>query len=284
MPHLVLGTAITHIYMFPPFPLTSRYLVKLNRERVSVVMISPVWPNKPMFPILLNSLRSEPSSIHGRPPTTSHLACITRSGKARRLSEWVINIITQSWRSSTNSSYSNAWWQWDSWCFERNTDPLSSPITDILEFLREHFDSGKQYRIINTLRSAISMTHDDIDGVRVGQYPLICRFLKGVYNTRPPAPRYSSIWDVDVVLSYLSSLPDNENLSFQILTHKVAMLMALSNADRCSDLAAVDLNFRSYRGEGVVFTIPGLTKSRRSGPSLQAFYPSFQATRNFVQC
>jgi len=128
------------------------------------------------------------------------------------------------------------------------------------------------------------MTHDDIDGVRIGQHPPICRFLKGVYNTRLLAPRYSSTWDVDVILSYLPSVPDNENLSFQILTHKVAMLMALSNADRCSDPAVLDLNFESYRGEGVVFAIPGLTKSRRSGPSLQAFYPSFQATRNFVQC
>ena len=124
------------------------------------------------------------------------------------------------------------------------------------------------------------MMHDDIHGVsftvRVGQHPLICRFLKGVYNTRPPAPKYScSTWDVDVFLSYLSSLPDNKDLSFQILTHEVAMWMTLSNADRCSDLAMLDLNFRSYRGEGVVFTIPGLTKFRRSGSPLQAFYPKF---------
>jgi len=148
-------------------------------------------------------------------------------------------------------------------------------VSEVLEFLCEHVDAGKKYRTINTLRSAISMTHDDVDGVRVGQHPLVSRFLKGVYNSRPPAPRYSTTWDVDVVLAYLSSLPDNENLSFQMLTHKVAMLMALSNADRCSDLAALDLNFRSYRTDGVLFTIPGLTKTRRSGPPLQAFYPSF---------
>jgi hypothetical protein len=53
------------------------------------------------------------------------------------------------------------------------------------------------------------------------------------------------------------------------------MLMALSNADRSSDLAALDLNFRAYTGDGVRFVIPGLTKTRRNGPPLEVFYPSF---------
>ena len=68
---------------------------------------------------------------------------------------------------------------------------------------------GKQYRTINTLRSAISMSHNEIDGTRVGQHPLVSRFLKGVFNNRPPAPKYSSTWDVDVVLNYIKNLPDN---------------------------------------------------------------------------
>ena len=136
---------------------------------------------------------------------------------------------------------------------------------------------GKQYRTINSLRSAISMTHEEVDGARIGQHPLISRFLKGIYNSRPPAPRYSATWDVDVILTYLSNLPGNEDLSFQLLTHKVAMLMALSNADtcRCSDLAALDLNFRSFLPDGVQFIIPGQTKSRSGGPPIKAFYPTF---------
>ena len=145
----------------------------------------------------------------------------------------------------------------------------------ILEFLFEQFSKGKQYRTINTIRSAISMTHDEIDGTRVGQHPLVSRFLKGVFNIRPPAPKYAVTWDVDVVLSYLRSLPDNQKVSFQLLSHKLAMLMALANADRCSDLAALDLNHRTFQGGGVRFIIPGLTKTRKSGPPVEAFYPAF---------
>ena len=36
-----------------------------------------------------------------------------------------------------------------------------------------------------------------------------------------------------------------------------------------------DLNYRTYQSNGVHFVIPGLTKSRRSGPPKEAFCPMF---------
>jgi len=119
------------------------------------------------------------------------------------------------------------------------------------------------------------MTHEEVDGSRVGQHPLVTRFLKGVYNSRPPAPRYSTTWDVNVILSHITTLPDNTDLDLKLLSYKLVMLLALTNADRCSDLAALDLNFRTYQTNGVKFVIPGLTKSRRKGPPIEAFYPKF---------
>ena len=183
-------------------------------------------------------------------------------------------MLSKSWRSSTESAYASAWRQWSSWCAERNLHPISAPVSEILDFLLEQFDAGKQYCTINTVQSAISMTHSEVDGVQVGQHPLVTRFLKGVFNSRPPAPRYSSTWDVNIVLSYLGSLPDNTSLPLTLLTYKLAMLMALSNADRCSDLAALDLGFRSFQANGVKFIIPGLTKTRKTGPPKEAFYAS----------
>ena len=104
---------------------------------------------------------------------------------------------------------------------------------------------------------------------------MVTRFLKGVFNSRPPAPKYVATWDVDKVLLYIKNLPNNKELSFTLLSHKLAMLMALANADRCSDLAALDLDFRTFQQNGVRFMIPGLMKTRRSGPPVEAFYPSF---------
>lgn len=220
------------------------------------------------------SKRRAPSNGHGRPSPPSRLAHIRESYRSRGLSEGVIKMLSKSWRSSTESAYASAWRQWSSWCAERNLHPISAPVSEILDFLLEQFDAGKQYRTINTVRSAISMTHSEVDGVQVGQHPLVTRFLKGVFNSRPAAPRYSSTWDVNIVLSYLGSLPDNTSLPLTLLTYKLAMLKALSNADRCSDLAALDLGFRSFQANGVKFIIPGLTKTRKTGPPKEAFYAS----------
>ena len=88
---------------------------------------------------------------------------------------------------------------------------------------------GKQYCMINTMCSAISMTHK-VNSVQVGQHPMVSHFLKGIFNNRPPTPRHSSTWDVDIVLNCIMNLPDKNKLSLQCVSHKLAMLMALSNA------------------------------------------------------
>ena len=219
--------------------------------------------------------RPSSSNEDGRPPAPSRMACVRRSCSAEKLSDRVINIIRSSWRQSTEAAYSSAWKLWACWCAERHIDPFSAPLKEILKFLSDQFEMGKQYRMINSIQSAISMTLEEIDGSRIGQHPLVSRFLKGVFNQRPPTPKYGATWDVDIVLQYFRTMPKNEDLSFQTLSHKLAMLLALANADRCSDLAALDLDYVRPQINGIKFIIPGLTKTRRSGPPLEAFYPYF---------
>ena len=76
------------------------------------------------------------------------------------------------------------------------------------------------------------MTHWAIDCVVVGKHPLVCRFMKGVYNQRPPQPRYSSTWDVGVVLDHIRSWGPTADLTQKEITVKVAKLQALANASR----------------------------------------------------
>ena len=77
-------------------------------------------------------------------------------------------------------------------CCGRDVDPVSAHLRETLEFLLRQFQDVKQYRTINGLRSAISMMHDDIHGTRVGQHPMVTQFFKGVFNSRPPKPRYGA--------------------------------------------------------------------------------------------
>ena len=124
------------------------------------------------------------------------------------------------------------------------------------------------------------MTHLPLDGSLIGSHPLVSRFMKGVFQSRPPCPRYLATWDVSVVLSHLRSLSPKEDLSFKDVTFKLTMLMALVCATRADTLHKLDLQFRVFKRDGVSFTIPQLTKtSNPKKPSLKLFFPAFPQDR-----
>ena len=90
------------------------------------------------------------------------------------------------------------------------------------------FQQNYQYRTINNHRSAISAYHPKSDNFPVGQHPLVCKLLAGIFNERPPQPRYQQTWDVKLVLDYFENLnDDNSLLSDKDLTEKLTMLLAL---------------------------------------------------------
>ena len=180
------------------------------------------------------------------------------------------------WSKGTNTTYQSAWKRWHGWCSRREINPISCTVQPFLEFLTSLFKEGLRYRTINTIRSAISMTHDHIEGIPMGQHPLVTRLLKGVYNSRPPQPRYLATWDVDVVIRYFQSLGENETLTLKQLSQKLSLLMALVEASRVSELHALDLRYRSYRPEGVLFQLPTLGKKRKvGGPPKQLMFGAF---------
>ena len=109
------------------------------------------------------------------------------------------------------------------------------------------------------------MTHSQIEGIPVGQHPLVSSLMKGIYNCRPPQPRYTATWDVDNVTTYIQSLGANVALSLKQLSQKLAMLMVLVEASRTSELGALDIRYRVYKPEGVLFRLANLTKKRKVG-------------------
>ena len=175
--------------------------------------------------------------VGGTPPP-SHVACVRANLKNKGISEEASALIFASWRKNTEAAYSCSWKKWQQWCSLHGFKSVCAPLSAI-EFLSSEFTEGKQYRTLNSYHSAISMTHQPIDGVLVGKHPLICRSLKGIYNSRPPQPKFSTTWDVGKVLDYIRSLGPTGSLNLRQLTHKLAMLLALANASRASELHAL---------------------------------------------
>ena len=91
------------------------------------------------------------------------------------------------------------------------------------------------------------------------------KYLQGVFATRPALPRYNRIWDVSLVLKYIKSLGENENLTLQNLTLKTTMLLALVSGQRCQTLHALNVQNMALNDNMCTFKIAELLKTTRPG-------------------
>ena len=207
--------------------------------------------------------------------SASRMAYLRDRYRGSQLSEEAVDIMLHSWRAKTNKSYDSLFRKWHRWCCERSLDPISGPIADVVNFLASLHTEGYSYSSVNSYRSAISSVHEQVDGYDAGKHPLVMRALKGVYHDRPPLPRYTSTWNVNMVLDYLVSLGDNPVLSLKQLTWKVTMLLALTRPTRSVDLSMLSISARQHRPNGVAFLPDGLANQSRQGkPLAEFFFPS----------
>ena len=206
------------------------------------------------------------------PHSASRMEHLRESLAGRGLSSQATRLVMESWRAKTNKSYNSLFGRWDRWCSERGSDPFSGPVTDVANFLASMFQEGYQYNSVNAYRSAISSVHEKVDGLAVGQHPLVTRLLKGVFNLRPPTPRYSNTWDVQVVLDYLGRLGNTESLSLKLLSFKTVFLLAITRPSRSADLSQLDVTRVTFGNSGVSFAPTSLAKQSRQGRPVADFY------------
>ena len=121
---------------------------------------------------------------------------------------------------------------------------------------------------MNTARSALSAVVSMPQNNTFGSHPLVCRFMKGVFETKPSLPRYSETWDVNIVINYLAALGPPDGLTMKVLTYKVVMLLALLSGQRRQTLHAFDINGMQLDSDKCIFTIRTLLKTSRVGHHL----------------
>ena len=228
-------------------------------------------------PITQYELPTQPSAS-GREVVPDRLAAYLRQiYEAQGFLQRVAELVIESWRGNTNAAYNSAWRKWHSWCCRRGINPVSATVASIMEFLTDQFDLELQYRTINTMQSSISTTHPGIEGTAVGSHPLVSRLMRGMFNCRPPMPRYDRSWNIGTVIDFFTNHYKSASLTVLQLAKKAATLLAITNADRCSDLAALDRDHLKQTPTGVEFTVMQLTKtrSRKSSTPRKVLYHYF---------
>ncbi|CAG2243320.1 unnamed protein product [Mytilus edulis] len=114
-------------------------------------------------------------------------------------------------------------------------------------------------------RGALSSLGLTIDSIPVGRHAMVIRYMKGIFNLRPPRPRYESTWDVSKVLHFLRSLSPVKYLKLKDLTLKLTMLIALTNAARAQSIHLMNVNHvHKVKGE-FIFVLNELVKQSRPG-------------------
>lgn len=168
-------------------------------------------------------------------------------------------------------------------CNKRKIDNISVDLSDGLDFLTELFDDHSLgYSAMNTARSALSsfviLQSGQTNSVGTfGTHPLVIRFMKAIYNLRPPGVKYQETWDVNIVLNYLRTLPPVKALSLKDLSLKLTMLLAILSASRSQTLRFLSINNMKQGASKFVFNIEDLLKQSRPGYAMQplefASYP-----------
>lgn len=130
---------------------------------------------------------------------------------------------------------------WTEFCKLRSWPFSETNIPHCLEYLTYLFKLGRSYSSINTARSCLSSLLPTVGGSQLGQNKLILDFMNGVSRLRPPAPKYLTTWNPDVVLAELSNWETLE-CNLKILTLKLVGLLALCTGQRVQTLAAIYLS------------------------------------------
>ena len=203
------------------------------------------------------SIRPRGSTPIVENPAISGMANFRSCLETAGLPEEVCQVIMASWQGSTQQRYEGPWKVWTSWCVQRQKCPFSAPVNDILTFLAEQFNSRHlAYRTIAVYKACISQLHDPFEGRQLGNLPLVSRFMKGIFELRPPQPKLCWIWPVSKVLSHVAGLEPLEGLLLKDLTLKLTILLALTSAARAHELAALNLTSALIKQDACEFTIP----------------------------
>ena len=183
-----------------------------------------------------------------------------------------------SWRPNTHKSYNTYIQKWREFV---DKNKISSPTyVHVANFLTELYAAGASYSTVNLARSAVSayLCPDDVD--KIGQHPLVCKIVKGVFNNRPSLPKYCDTWEVDTVIDMLGKWPDAEQLSLMKLTLRTLMLIALLSGQRGQTLHSLTVDDVKMYKSKCVLVYSSLLKQSKPGTHLKPLeIPCFENKR-----
>ena len=272
-----------HTYAFPPFHLIQTVINKIRISQCKIVLIAPLWPDRPWFPELLGLLVSPPVSLLVIPNLLAQL-------KGRILHQNPGHLQLHAWELSNNLSeidnfqamlrstsqklgrdstvkvYDAKWQIFRDWADQRKIDPIQATPQIVADFLTFLFSVKKcQVSTIRGYRSTISNTLKYGTGYHFDSHPVLSELIKSFAKQRPVDRSLAPKWDLAFVLSHMCKAPFEplDKASLFHLSVKTVFLVTLATARRVSEVYAFSidsdhLRFSNLDGSLILRTQVGL--------------------------
>ena len=171
-------------------------------------------------------------------------AIVSASGASAEAAEF----LTASWRRSTTKQYLSAWRCWSEWCHGRGLVSTAVCVNTLLDYLL-YLTRTKNFAwsTVGAHRSAISSMLQPFTSPSVGEHPLIVRFMRALFLSKPPTTRPRWTWDVATVLTCVRDWGLAPTLDLRRLTWKLTFLVALFSARRVSDLSLLRISPQHFQ-------------------------------------
>lgn len=138
-------------------------------------------------------------------------------------------------------------------------------ITSLLSFLTAMYNEGCSYSYINTARSALSVIFGITEEAKLGDHPLVCRFMAGIKNLRKPLPKYPVLWDASVLLQFLCQWQVADD-DLKGVTLKLVTIIACLSVQRMNTLSKIAVSPVQFQPSGTYLYVFDDLKVARDRP------------------
>ena len=151
-----------------------------------------------------------PGSTKGSPTTS-------KASPASTLDQLTTqDIINISLRKSTCQKYLPYQKRWNYFYAEKNMIYDSPKVEQFRNCFTELFNQGVSHSVLISVKSAIAHVLRMKDE-HIPQHPSVIKYFKESFNLRPPLPKLSFAWDVQIMLEYFRSVGDNRQITDKYL-------------------------------------------------------------------
>ena len=160
--------------------------------------------------------------------------------------------------------------RWKEYCAEKNIVYDSPTVEQFLSFFTELFNQGVSHSVLISAKSAVAHVLK-MKYQHISQHPSVIKYFKGSFNLRPPLPKISFVWDVQIMFEYFRSLGDNRQISDKHLSQKLLILLLLLGGQRLNSVFHFTIDRMIISSTSVTFSPEHVLKHSKPGHKLDVF-------------